>query len=194
MSRRSRQPDTRTRGMTLLEVVISAAILAGLTLTLALAFVPMQRATTDGAVAQDMERLARKVLTEIRRELRSSGYNRTGVDQITLPSPNEIRFRKRRGPEETDWSAEITIARVADGTFTGVPGAINRYKVTRSEAGLAVDLAKDVSELTFERPAGSNTVIVRLELTRPNPHWTSGSPPPPFTRVYVDQVECLNQK
>lgn len=189
-------------GMTLLEVVVSAAILAALTLMLVLAFVPLQRATVDGGVAQDMERVARKVLTEIRRELRSSGYDAASVDQVTSPSTpagapttaTVLTFRKRRGLLDSDWSGAITIQRVADGTFSGVPGTINRYKVTRTEAGLVVDLAKDVSELSFERPGNSSTVIIRLELTRPNPHWISGSPPPPFKRLYVDQVECLNPR
>lgn len=191
-----------TKGLTLLEVMVSAVILAALTLTMMMAFVPMQRGTADGAVAQDMERTARKVLTEIRRELRASGYDAANVDQVTSPATpagvlttaNVLTFRQRRGPLDTDWSGPITIARVADGTFTGVPGTINRYKITRTEAGLVVDQAKDVSELTFERPGNSDTVIIKLELTRPNPHWTSGTPPPPFKRLYVDQVECLNRR
>lgn len=189
----------RTRGLSILEIVVSMAILAFMVLILMTATMPMTRASAETTAHQDMDRLASRVLAEIRRELRQSGWDQSGGDHVTSPADgataNTLTFQARTGFGVGDWNPDtVTIDRVADGTFTGVSGPpLPRYRIVRRQGGLDVDMGH-AGELTFRRPGGGSTVIVTLRLVRNDPYWTGAGAPPALSREYVDQVQLLNPR
>lgn len=196
----------RTRALTLLEVIISATIVAFLALVMMAATVPMSSQSSEAAIAQDMDRTAARVLADLRRELRQSGYleatakfgkTTLGDGGITSPNAaqNQMIFAVRTDAGDTDWSTTITFAR-EDGdpsTYSGVPGTFNRYKVVRTQNGLSTVIAEDVEDITFYHLQNDRFIHVELTLLRPNPNWTGSTPPPPIRRSYREDIEMMNR-
>lgn len=185
---------TPRAGLTLLEVVISAAVLSLMALTMLAASNPISRTTSESAIAYDMDRAAGKALTQLRREVRQSGYSwNPTTPQLAVTSPASLRFRMRTGAGDsvaTAWSQEITYALVPDGLFPG--SGLTRYKLQRTQGGLTIDVLHDVKALTFELPTDAETLTISLTLARANPAWTSSTAPPPIMRRYEEQVQFLN--
>lgn len=179
----STTPDMNGRsGLTLIEVVISAAIVAGLSTIVLAATVPLSNASTDTAIALDMDRIAQKVLGEVRRDLRQTGYL-DGAARFTLVDPDadgdfdRIVLKRRTGPAATDWSADdITWQRDA---------ATSR--IQRVDGTLARDVGGHASDLTFAVAAGDQVCEVTLKLSRTNDRGTT------ITRAYVDRIEMMNR-
>lgn len=93
MIARSEGPLRRS-GLTLLEVVVSSALLALLVLVISAAVVPVNRVSKDSMVSLDMERTGRRVMAELRRELRQSGSSADGkrrwvIGETTVPSTTD---------------------------------------------------------------------------------------------------------
>jgi prepilin-type N-terminal cleavage/methylation domain-containing protein len=214
----ARKQQLGSAGMTLLEVVISAAILSVLALTMVYATIPVSRASSEVAIALDMDRTAASLMERMRRELRQSGFQVELTDRAMFgldavgESPNglntvqnKITFRIRTDMDlgdttqadfDANWSSDIVYERVlgSPAAYTGVPTPTARYKVVRTEGGLDVTVCEDVSDFTIVRPAAGNSIIVTLALTRPNPNWNnSGTPPAAITRTYTDQIQYMNQ-
>lgn len=189
------------RGHTLLETVISTAAIAALALGAASLSLALRRSWSESTLRLDMDAEARRILGELRRELRQSGYALDGTPHIAVASPEQVTFRVRTGADDASgWSEEVSYRRVLDtpATFEGVAGSVPRYRVERVRGPLAaplavVEVARGVADLSFTLPAGGATVLVRLELLHPAPVWSSGAPPAPLRHVYQDQVEVLNR-
>lgn len=198
-------------GYTLIEIMISFVILVVLMLVITSAFLPLERATSRSNVDLDLDRTSRRVLAEIRRELRQSGKG-GAVEKLTVPADGAtittaapptaagavdlLVYSMRTGPDPTtDWRGPITIRAVPDGTFANVPAnSVNRYRLERVEGPQTVVIAKNVSRVTTQRPAGGKTVIITLELSRPDPHRVDAATVPnPITQTHTDQIQFLNQ-
>ena len=206
-----RRGSVSSRGLTLLEVLVATAILSGLILAVGAATIPMHRQVQTSSIQLDMDRAARRVLAELRRELRQSGNELGGGDMLTAPAPltatdpaapaavDLLTYRRRTGLGPGDWSAPITIRAVPDGTFKGTPAPTPRWALVRVQDlngdGVAeqVHLLRDVLSFRAERPLNSRSVILRLELLTPDPLWKGGRASAPFVHVYEDQVELLNR-
>lgn len=197
-----------TSGLTMVEVMVSSAILAVLALIVMTATVPLSKVSSEAAVAQDMDRTAARVMAELRRELRQSGYlgtdarfGETALNQEgeILNGSSQLMFQMRMGPDDTDWSSTVSVA-LAPGspsTYTGVPASVSpntRNRLMRQQNGLATVLAEDVYQLGFLMNSGEEFLQVTLVLLRPNPNWTGGTPPPPIVRRYVERIELMNHK
>lgn len=206
-----RAPRLRSAGFTLIEIVISFAILLVLALAIASAFLPIETATTRSNVDLDLDRNARRVLAELRREVRQTGMG-NGVDKLTVPADNVtittptpptaatattlLTYEMRTGPDAaTDWRGPITIRAVPDGTYSNVPAnSVNRYRLERVEGTQTVVIARNVSRVSVNRPAGGKTVTVTIDMSRPDPHRADPNVvPPPITQSHTDQIEFLNQ-
>lgn len=187
-------PAAGRAGLTLLEVVISAAVLSLLALTMLAASNPLSRTTSESAIAFDMDRAAGKLLTQLRREVRQSGYSwNPTTAQLVVTSPTSLRFRMRTGAGDdvaAAWSQEITYALVPDGLFPG--SGLTRYKLQRTQGGLTVDALHDVKALAFELPTDAETLTITLTLAHAHPMWTGSTPPAPIMRRYEEQVQFLN--
>lgn len=202
----------RTRGMTLLEIVVASAIVAFLALVIMSATVPLSTQSTSSAIAQDMDRTAARVLAMVRRDLRLTGYTeadaaRFGKDAINdgdlSSSPPKMTFQRREdmnsngwAGDDTDWSTNVVYERVAGSpsVFSGVPGTINRYRLVRTHNGLQTVLAEDVEDVTFTVADGDRYVIIILRLLRPDTTWRGGTDvPDPIRREYREQVEMMNR-
>ena len=209
----------RNYGFTLVEVLISMAVLGAIIVVVATSWLPLAKATQESGIAQGQDQVGRRVLTELRRDLRATGWQQAGAVKFTVyvagaadtPATgavgDEIRFRKRLGPMTNDdskpivdpapwgWSTEITYRRVPDGAFTGIGGAVpTRYRLERVQDGQIVVLARDVSDFTVQNQLNAQTVLAHLEVTKNNPSWSGSTPPPALTRSYDDRVEMLNKQ
>lgn len=187
----------RTQGMTLIEVAISLAILSMITLVLLGATIPLSDAGAGQGAALDMDRQANKFLSQLRRELRQSGYTTTGAPKVTRNSATSLTFAMRTGVDDTtDWTPDIRydlVTSARDPVYKGIAGNPPRYKITRTQNGLPpADVIDDVASLTYTLAAGSRTVEVTLVMLRPSTRWTTGAPPPPIRREYSDQIEMMN--
>lgn len=205
----------RRSGLTLLEVIISAAIVSLLALVLMAANVPVSRAASEAGVAFDLDRAAGRFLTEVRREARQSGYN--GVDfQMSVPGPSTLGpFRRRTAfgttiddmtPTNSCWTQEITYHLVAS-TLGDYADGVPRYVLKRDD-GVSVDVVDDVQTLAFELvlaadadpdplvPFDSKEKValkVNLTLRRENPGWRGTGDGQFITRTYSEDIELLNK-
>lgn len=199
------------RRFTLIEVVIVTAILGILILVVGSALLVLKDAAVESNIGISQEDTARKVLAEVRRELRTSGFKQDGTAQFVIKSAgaavadgtpgDSIEFRKRLGAgtandDPAGWSTLITFRRVAAAEpFSGIQAPVpTRYDLVAVRGGLTVVMAKNLSNLAFTRVISDGTILVRLELTQNNPKWSGATPPQAFTRVYTDQIQMLNQR
>jgi hypothetical protein len=180
---------SRTRGLTLLEVVVSSALLAFIALVIMSATVPLSDASSESALAMDMDREASKFLTQLRRELRQSGFEANGTARIRVPTPSsvELYMRVAHDGDPAPWRPAGPL------WSTPISYALSGGKITRTEGGLAMDVIANVSDVQYSLPANSNTIIITLTLTRKGTRAVAGGPPPDVVRTYRDQVEMLNR-
>jgi hypothetical protein len=161
-------------GLTLVEVIISATILALLALVALNATTTVVATTNTTTIGVDLERAADKLLLELRRELRQSGYRKlTGAGTAmvwiggtaspgTAGTGTAVRFRRRVGEGDlaTAWSPSaagttwVEYARVSDGAFRA--GAAPRYRIVRRTFDAAtgtssgsVDVLEGASDVAF---------------------------------------------
>lgn len=179
--------------MTLLEVVVSAAILSGLTLVVMTSMIPLTNTSSEQAAALDMDRVATKVLTELRRELRQSGYdagtNRFGGvtsfspvvlgDHTALVTAQQRLWYQPR-KDKAAWDPQVIWRLSGTKVQRTMPG-------TAHTAGVYVDMADQVSNLTFQVDAGDRVCVVTLTLQRTTNRGQT------LTRTYVDKIEMMNQ-
>lgn len=203
------------RGLTLLEIAISTALLAGMAVVLLSALIPLQTASTSSSRSIDMDTKGRRVLSEIRRDVRVSGYSLTGGGTLccaVVPGASPgiddgIQFRQRTGPDEVfeddndpathGWSRPIAYRTVADGTFGGGPGAAPRYRLVRDDGLTQVELATGFQAVSFAlTPAASSGAAASLTitLTLASRELGPGGAGVLEPRHYTDVVQLLNRK
>ncbi|MCO5165362.1 MAG: hypothetical protein M9894_03215 [Planctomycetes bacterium] len=205
--RRRRRAVGGRAGLTLLEVVVGSAILALLALVVMSATVPLSKVSSEAAIAHEMDRTASRVLADLRRELRQSGWQggaaQFGQDAINgeaavIAGTKKLTFRRRLGINTTDWSGDVVYERVAVGSYTGVPATLSpsvRYRLRRAQGGQVTVLAENVYDVNFSMTTGSRSILIELVLLRPNPDWRGGTtPPPPIVRRYRESVQLMNPK
>lgn len=175
----------RRRGVTLVEALVASAILSVIALMLLATAAPIGAVASSSAVEQDLDAVATRLLTQLRREVRQSGFAQDGTPQVSSPAEgttsSTLTFRIRTGLGPTDWSDEITIQGAANEGGGG-------QRVTRSQGGVVTELAPNVREVTFQRPLGGGSVIVTLVLSRPR----DGAAVEPSVRTFVERIEMLN--
>lgn len=179
-------------GLTLIEVLASSVVLSVLALAIGSATQALQQGVAATSLSVDVQSDARRVLAEIRHELRQSGWEGS-TNQVSSPvqggvASAALTFRKRTALADGGWSSEITYRVVADGTFSGVPGTPARFRLQRVQDGHAIGLARNVAAFQLTRQAGSDTIQVTVTLMRRGA--SSSAAPVRFT--LVDQVQVLN--
>lgn len=202
-----RRRSTGRTGLTLLEVMIGSTILAFLALTIMSATVPLSKVSSEAAVAHEMDRTAGRVLADLRRELRQSGWQASTAqfgdsdinqEAAVIAGTKRLTFKRRFGVNTTDWSANVVYERVSVGSYTGVPASLSpstRYRLRRTQNGQQTILAENVYDVNFSMTTGSRSILVDLVLLRPNPDWRGGTtPPPPIVRRYRESIQLMNPK
>jgi hypothetical protein len=188
-----------SRGVSLLEVVLSGALLLVVSFVVISALAPVHQTTGESFVSVDMDEAAARVLQAISRELRQSGHQEDGTDMISLPLPGRVLetssapapvdllvFQRRLGLDQ--WAPATTYRAVPDGVFQGATPPLGRYRLVRVDAvGGEFALARNITCLRVERIAESGLFKLRLELTRRNPNEAGVR-----TRSYEEWVLPLN--
>lgn len=200
----------RTRGLTLIEVAVSSAILAMLALALMSATIPLSDASREQATSIDLDREAGRFMTALRRELRQSGFQTNGTPRVrvtnggaltpAVTTGDTLNFYIRVGPNNTsaswrpddgvtpNWATPISYRTAASTSVAG------RLKITRTDNNLTADLIDNVQSVSYTLAANSNTVTVTLTLVRQGAKGSaSGAPPANWVRVYTDQIELMNR-
>jgi hypothetical protein len=210
VSRTSRA--SRRGGLTMLEVLVSATILAALALALMTAMVPLSTASSDQGATLDMDRVATKVLTALRRELRQSGYDGTAAkfgrsppplgvfpvgDTALLATPqSQLSFQPRR--DESSWGTTVVwlhdpATRTVKRTHPGVePTAEDLAADTDQDPSTnkQMPVADHVDALTFQvlDPAGGDPLcVVTIELSRRTNRGVE------LRRTFVEKIEMMNR-
>jgi len=188
------------RGVSLLEVVLSGALLLIVSFVVISALAPVHQTTGESFVSVDMDEAAARVLQSMSRELRQSGYQEDGTDMVSQPLPGRsletdsanpvavdlFVFQRRLGVDQ--WAPVTTYRAVPDGVFPGSAPPLARFRLLRVDAvGGVVPLARNISKLRVERVANTGLLKLRLEITRRNPNEQGVR-----TRVYEDSVLPLN--
>lgn len=211
----NRHRSQLTQGLSLLEVVIASSVLTVMFLIVTYSLIGLQKANTDTLLNTDVDQTARRALLLVRRDLRQTGKH-GAVDKIAQPlllasdpfkEGQTLEFWQRTdltGVEATDWGAKVRYQRQNDAppTFKGVPGTINRYKLVRTELdpasgavlpGRTTVVAHNLSAVNFRRDQGDSTVLIELEVLRPNPQrGAAGAPQAPIRRMYRERVSFKN--
>jgi hypothetical protein len=208
------------RALSLLEVLVAAAILTLLVLAAASATLPLQRQASDSFLRLDQESRARRVLDGLRRELRQSGW---GDDAGATPrfalwpeTPDgapvplagvtdrvvALELEMRTGLGAQDWSGPVRLTLVRQAAASGLPATLPRFRLVREAdydgdgtiaPGEALELARGLSDFVVTRPGAGQSLRLELELADPDPRWEPGAgPPPPIQQRFVDQVELRN--
>lgn len=206
---RARRLRARGRtGLTMVEVIVSAVIVSGLALVLMAANVPLSKTSSEVGLAFEMDRAAARFLTDLRRELRQSGYYFNGsINTNTIVAstgPNAKRshldYRRRLSfgnSLTTNWTPLITyrLQPSALGSFLdGSP----RYHVRRTDLNAVI--LEHVRDLEFTVVQGSDggdtSVEVALTLARANPNWRGDAATAKalIQRQYRETIEFLNRR
>lgn len=186
----------RQSGLSLIEVMVSSAVLSMIALAIMSANAPLSRTASEAGVAFDMDRAAGKFLTQLRRELRQSGFNGTTSTLSVDATTGALTFRMRGSFGSnlaTNWDPPITYTLQSSAHDGGTyPDGTTRFRVVRTQNGASWDAIDDVQSLTFTLVGGADSVAVNLVLARTNPNWR-GSGSPLIVRRYGEAVEYLNK-
>lgn len=185
---------TRRSGLSLIEVVVSSAILSMIALAIMSANAPLTRTANEVSIAFDMDRAAGRFFTQLRREVRQSGFNVTTNTISVDGTTGALTFRMRRSFGDdlaTDWDPAITYS-LGTSPFGGYPDGSSRFRLTRTQGGVSAVTLEDVQTLTFTLVGGASSVAVNLVLARTNPNWR-GSGSPLIVRRYGEAIEYLNK-
>lgn len=203
---------SRRTGLTLLEVLVSATILAGLALVLMVAMIPLSTSSSEQGAGLDMDRAATKLLAHLRREVRQSGYDGTvakfgrsppvaGVFQLSdtglLTTPQgQLSFQPRL--DEAAWAPTAVwvhdpATRSVKRNWPGVeplPEDLARDTDGDPATNALPVMAEQVDRLTFQvvDPSGGDPLLlVTLELSRRTNRGVT------LRRSYVDKIEMMNR-
>lgn len=203
----SKQRLASRAGLTMIEVIISAAIVSGLALVLMAANVPLSKTSSEVGRAFEMDRSAGRFLTELRRELRQSGFNLVGstnTNTIAVSTgPNaktsHLDYRRRisfGNDLATNWTPLITY-RLQTSTLGSYPDGSPRYHVRRTDLNTVI--LEHVRDLQFTIVKDANgtdaSVDVVLTLARANPNWRgdAATAKAVIVREYRETIEFLNK-
>lgn len=174
--------STGAHGLTLIEVMVSSAILALLALAILSATVPMSDGSAELGAAIDMDRDAAKFMTQLRRELRQSGYQGATVHAAVSGGGSTLTFEMRQDP--STWSSSVVYS---------VTAAAGRNKIVRAQNGLTTDVILNVQSVQYTLPANASSVGVTLTLVRRGVKALPGGTVPDIVRTYTDQIEMMNR-
>jgi prepilin-type N-terminal cleavage/methylation domain-containing protein len=194
-------------GLTMIEVMVSSAILAGLALVLMAANVPLSKTSSEMGLAFEMDRSASRFLGELRRELRQSGYNyTTALGNLPTMSVStgaltnsDFSYRRRLsfGSDLTvNWTPVRTLA-LQNSTLGNFNGGTSRYHVRRTDINSVVLDHVKALEFTLIQGVDTNFCAVDVDLTlaRTNPNWRGDATVARalITRSYKETIEFLNK-
>lgn len=203
----SKQRLASRAGLTMVEVIVSAAIVSGLALVLMAANVPLSKTSSEVGLAFEMDRSASRFLTELRRELRQSGFNLVGATNtntiVVSTGPNaktsHLDYRRRisfGSDLATNWTPLITY-RLQASTLGNFLDGSTRYHVRRTDLNTVI--LEHVRDLQFTLVKDADgfdaSVDVVLTLARANPNWRGDAATAKATivREYRESIEFLNK-
>lgn len=205
-SRKQRRASVRA-GLTMVEVVVSSLILSGLAFVLMAANVPLSKTSSEMGLAFEMDRSASRFLSELRREIRQSGYNYVASnvctisvdDGVIVGTNTDLDYRRRLsfGSDlSVNWTPVRTL-RLQASTLGNFNGGTTRYHVRRTDLNSVV--LDHVKSLEFTLVQGVDSYFcaldVDLTLARANPNWR-GDPTVAkalIERSYNETIEFLNK-
>lgn len=195
------RPRPRRRGLSLLEVAIAGALLTLLGLMVLTATTSLSDASAVQGAALDMDRDAARFFTQLRRELRQSGYETDGTPRVRVLAPGPVTGERlelylRQGPDGTASPWRPAGAPWSGGQITWSLGAPldGRRELARSESGASLVVLRGVQSLTWTLPANSTSVSATLVLVRRGHKAVGGAAPPDVVRSYTDRIAMMNQR
>lgn len=195
-------------GLTMIEVVVSSVILSGLAFVLMAANVPLSKTSSEMGLAFDMDRSAARFLTDLRREVRQSGYNYITSnistisvgDVLVLGTNGDLSYRRRLSFGNnlgTNWTPVRTLE-LQTSTLGSFNGGAPRYHVRRTDINSVI--LDHVKSLEFTLVVGQDAinicaVDVELTLARANPNWRGDVAVAKalVERQYNETIEFLNK-
>lgn len=173
---------SRRQGFSLVEVVVSAGILAMLISLTASALSVSARSTKYDLARTEATSQARKIMQQLSRELAGAGGHEGGTDLCTpsraagAVNATSITFSTRTGlsgVEANDWTTPITYRLVANGDAAGDnddddrDGVFDEQRLERVQNTFATTLDESVTLFEIDRDAGSDMITITLEVSRP---------------------------
>lgn len=182
----------RRAGLTLVEVTISIAILGLLSVIVLSTTVPASQSAAETGVALDMDRVAQKLLAQLRRDLRRSGFSGGTARFGSTAVGTMTNLQTGAGSQTLTLQVRTDVA-----TWSGdIVWTLSGSDVRRTENGLTTSMTDGraggsvggVSDLRFLIPANDQVCDVTLVFTRVNPR--NGQT---ISRRYFDRVEMMNR-
>lgn len=170
----------RRRGFTLVELMISTAMITTILLILSTLVHESATATKADLARNEAMAAARKIIQTIARELSASGGHEGGSDHVTPTraaggTADSITFAMRTGltgVEANDWGSPITYQLVATGDTAGDnddddgDGIWDERQLRRVQDAWVTVLDESVTLFTIERAAGSDMITITVEVSR----------------------------
>lgn len=172
---------SRRTGVSLVELVVAAAILATLLLFLGSAVDQSARSSRFDLARSEAMTSARRILQQLTRELGTSGGHENGGEHcapgrnVAAAGLTQLTFAMRTGlsgVEAGDWSTPITYRLVPDGDTPGNgldddrDGVQDEQRLERVQDGQTVVLDESVTAFTIDRALGSDVITITLEVSR----------------------------
>lgn len=200
------------RAFTLLESIVTLGVFSTLLLVIATTTIEMQGFNANLVARTDLSVRGGRVLRQVRRELRQSGWQDAATDRVAVPAtPGGVAvtvqesaaaavavlsFQRRvalgSASSADDWGPQIVYTIVPAGTFAGVAGAPNRFTLQRSEGGLTTTVASNVSALSVTRAPNDDTILVEFEVLERDPRAAGGASAQALRRRYRSRILLLN--
>lgn len=204
--------SNRLRAFTLLESIVALGVFSTLLLVIATTTIEMQGFNANVVARTDLSVGGGRVLRQLRRELRQSGWQDAATDRVAVPAApvgvpvtvqenaaataTVLSFQRRialgSASPADDWGPQIVYTVVPAGTFTGVVGTPNRFTLQRSESGLTTTVASNVSAFRVTRAPNDDTLLVEFEVLERDPTAAGGANSQPLRRRYRSRIMLLN--
>jgi prepilin-type N-terminal cleavage/methylation domain-containing protein len=183
----------RRRGYTMIEVAIAASLLVVLIMATTEVVTVVQRTAVATLTQSDAQRHARRILAQIRSELRQSGWEGS-TDQVSSPAQDGVAtgvltFQTRTGLAAGAWSPSITYRLTKDSAFKSTPDAPDRFRLVRVSNGETIGIAANVTSFSCVRDAGSDTVRISITLLSRGDRAEDL-----YVSLHTDEILLLNPK
>ncbi len=196
----------RFRGMTLVEVVISSAIMVGLMFVISTAIQSNADAVRFDMAANDTDTAARKAIRSIAEELANSGADDAGdyvtpdrTDGTSGGTVDSITFQPRLAVtgDASDWGTAITYQledSLGENSATAADddndGLTNEQALVRIQGGAKTIIDHGVLAFTVERAAGSDIITITITVGRAYERSKNGVP---ITRTFRSSIKVRNR-
>ncbi|MBL4850306.1 MAG: prepilin-type N-terminal cleavage/methylation domain-containing protein [Planctomycetes bacterium] len=200
------------RSFTLIETMVTLAIFSTLLVGIASLTIDLQASNARAITSTDLSAEGTRVMRQLRRELRQSGWQDAGTDRIGTPATpiaapvvaqqstagavTILSFQRRvalgSATPANDWGNQISYQVVPDGVFVGVAGTPAKFQLLRTEGAITTVVATNLSAMSVQRNPGEDTVLVQIEFQRREPSSAAGANADGIRRRFRERIRLGN--